>query len=337
MRQVALALMAVLCVPPAFADFDAAFYTRISLSVVKIRAYTGHGKMYMGSGVVVAPDEVLTNCHVTRQATGVNVVKSALEFPVLSQRVDVERDLCLLKTDPMPLPAAEVRGTAGLGPGESTFYYGFTGGNEGFFAQGKVAALHPLDGTQVIETTSGFGLGASGGGLFDQSGKLLGITTFLAAGHQGAYYAMPADLLTRLRQRQSQPVGPVEGKAMWEKPESEQPYFLRIARLSGQNQLDETVRLATEWTRDESSNPDSWLNLGQALNQQGRYTEAVAPLRRAVELSPQDGRAFYQLGYALSRSGKARQAEDVRTTLSSVDPELAKDLSKALDLCTATC
>lgn len=337
MRQVALVLTAFLCVPPALADFDAAFYTRISLSVVKIRAYTDQGKMYMGSGVVVAPDEVLTNCHVTRRAAGVNVVKSALEFPVLSQRVDIERDLCLLKTDAMPLPAVEVRGTAGLGPGEPTFYYGFTGGNEGFFAQGKVTALHPLDGTQVIETTSGFGLGASGGGLFDKSGKLLGITTFLAAGHHGAYYAMPAELLVRLRQHQSQPVGPVEGTAIWEKPESEQPYFLRIARLSGLNQLDEAVRVATLWTHSESSNPDSWLSLGQALNQQGRYADSVVPLRRAIELAPKDGRAFYQLGYALSRSGKTKQAEDVRTTLTSLDPDLAKDLGKALDLCSATC
>ena len=332
-----LLLLSALVAMPTAADVDSAFITRLSMSVVKVRALATNGKTLLGSGVVVGPDEVLTNCHVTRDARSVAIVKSALNFNVYSQKADVEHDLCLLRTDPMPLRPVAVRSLTSVKPGERSFYFGFTGGIESFFAQGNVTALHGLDGSSVIETTSGFSLGASGGGLFDEQGRLLGITTFLAAGHKGAYYAMPADWLERLRTHESHEIGPLSGSPLWDKPESEQPYFLRVGRLLEQKRWDEAASLGASWTRAEVANPGAWLSLGTALSMLSRNHEAQAALERTVELSPDDPRGLYQLGVVLARSGQGGRAESVRTTLAAVDADLAGKLQQTIIECARLC
>ena len=336
MRHPMLLLAACIAMPAA-AGMDSGFVTRLSISVVKVRAHTAVGKTFLGSGVVVAPDEVLTNCHVTRDADSIAVVKSALTYGVYSQRVDMEHDLCLLKTDPMVLKPAEVRAAAGLKPGDRSIYYGYTGGVEAFFAEGRVTALHMLDGSAVIETSAGFSLGASGGGLFDDQGRLIGITTFLSAGHMGAYYAMPADYLERLRRHPARDIEPLSGSPIWDKPESEQPLFLRVGRLSEKRRWDEAAMLAGQWTRNEPSNPVAWFSLGRALSVMARHGEAVAALEKATDLDPGDARVLYALGVALVRGGEQTRAETVRASLAGVDPDLAGKLGQAIVECTALC
>ena len=93
----------LLCLPfAALADvleepkLSSEFYAKLSVSVVKILAPAG-GKLYAGSGVVVGKEEVLTNCHVVRRSQRITVMKGALRYPVDSQKVDIFKDLCLLK------------------------------------------------------------------------------------------------------------------------------------------------------------------------------------------------------------------------------------------------
>lgn len=340
MRGIALplcALLAALLALPAAAETDSRFITQLSISVVKVRASAPAGRVFLGSGVVVAPDEVLTNCHITHDANSITVTKGALSYPVYSQRADLDHDLCLLKTDTMVLKPVAVRDSASLRPGDRTIYYGYTGGVEANFSDGKVTALHRLDGSSVIETSSGFSLGASGGGLFDDEGRLVGITTFLSAGHAGGYFAMPADWLERLRKHAAHDVGPLAGTPFWDRAESEQPLFLRVGRLSEKKRWDEAASLAAIWTRDEPANPGAWLALGTALSMVSRDRDALPALEKATDLGPSDPRALYMLGIVLARTGEAIRAEAVRTTLARVDPVLAGKLQKAIIECTALC
>ncbi|HMV52751.1 MAG TPA: hypothetical protein PKC15_03395 [Rhodocyclaceae bacterium] len=86
MRRTSLLLLAACAATPAAAEMDSAFVTQLSISVAKVRAHTAQGKTFLGSGVVVATDEVLTNCHVTRDASSIAVVKGALAYNVYSPR-----------------------------------------------------------------------------------------------------------------------------------------------------------------------------------------------------------------------------------------------------------
>ncbi len=317
-------------------EFGSAFYTGLSMSVVQVRVANEAGKGYFGSGVVVAENEVITNCHVTRQAVRIEVAKGPLVFPVFGQKADMANDLCLLRTAAMPLRTVTLRDAATVKPGETSFYYGYSGGIEAFFAPGRVATLHPHDGSAVLETSSGFALGGSGGGLFDAKGRLIGITTFLASGHSGGYFAMPADLIHRLRTRPEADVAPLAGLALWEQPDDGQPWFLRVARLTARALWREAAALGQAWTRAEPSNADAWHQTGVALVRDSRPDEALPLLLRAQEIAPDHPDVLFHLALAHARTGAADEAREMRDRLARSDAERVARLDEALG-CSAYC
>lgn len=339
MPRLTLLLSALLCSPvlhPAMAadaprEFGSAFFTGLSISVVQVRVADAAGKSYFGSGVVVAENEVVTNCHVTRHATRLEVAKGALVFPVFGQRADMDNDLCLLRTTPMPLRVVALRDSASVKPGERSFFYGYPGGIEAFFAPGRISTRHPHGGSAIFETSSGFTLGGSGGGLFDEQGRLIGITTFLNAGHRGGYFAMPADRVGALRSLPERDIGPLTGLALWEKPDAEQPWFLRVARLTAQSRWQQAADTALAWTRAEPENADAWHQAGAALVRGARYRDAIAPLQRALAGMPDHPDVLFHMALALSRSGSVEQASEMRVKLASADAELAGRLADLLD------
>jgi TolB-like protein/Tfp pilus assembly protein PilF/tRNA A-37 threonylcarbamoyl transferase component Bud32 len=61
--------------------------------------------------------------------------------------------------------------------------------------------------------------------------------------------------------------------------------------------------------------PQSYLQLGNALEQQGRVDEALEMLRRGLEMMPELGMAQYQLCFALVRAGLADEARELTDQL----------------------
>ncbi len=198
----------------------------LSLSVVQIQAYAGPGKMFFGSGVVVGPDRVATNCHVTRAALRVTVAKGSVSYPAVSQQADTRHDLCLLATPGIPFPSASLGQTEQLAIGQPLYFYGYPRAIGISFSEGKVRALHPFEGSRIIETSANFTLGASGGGIFSANGKLVGLATFLSAGHAGGYYAIPSDWIPGLSALEAHKIGPLQGLSFWEDAAT-LPAFLR--------------------------------------------------------------------------------------------------------------
>jgi hypothetical protein len=94
------------------------------------------------------------------------------------------------------------------------------------YSTGSVKSLHPFGGSRIIETSTFFTLGGSGGGLFDQRGKLVGLATFLAPGHGGAYFAIPADWIDSVNRREPTRLAPLPGLSFWEEA-SRLPAFLK--------------------------------------------------------------------------------------------------------------
>ena len=55
--------------------FDPARYIPLAMTVLKVEAPSLGGRMNVGTAITVAPGVVVTNCHVTRDATSIRVVK----------------------------------------------------------------------------------------------------------------------------------------------------------------------------------------------------------------------------------------------------------------------
>lgn len=199
---------------------------KMSLSVVQVRAFPGEGRVMFGSGVAVSPNRVATNCHVTRNARKIMVSKGPQWYSAVAQQADTHRDLCLLTIPDMPFPVAEMGSATQLTVGQPLYFYGYPRAIGITFSEGQVQALHPYEDGQIIETSADFTLGGSGGGVFDRTGKLVGLATFLTAGHSGGYYAVPADWIASLKSREAKSIEPQSGLTFWE-DKAAWPLFLR--------------------------------------------------------------------------------------------------------------
>lgn len=172
--------------------------------------------MYYGSGVVTGPNTVATNCHVVRGGGRIAVFLGYQSFRVERERADTLRDLCLLEVPGMDTPVARIGKVAGLKAGQPLSFYGYPRALGMSYSSGTVKSLHPFGGSRIIETSAFFTLGGSGGGLFDRYGKLVGLATFLAPGHVGAYYAIPADWIAVVQAGEPHAIAPLQGRSFWE-------------------------------------------------------------------------------------------------------------------------
>src|SRR5262249_32460673 len=71
-------------------------------------------------------------------------------------------------------------------------------GQEISIRSGSVRALHRHENSNVIQVSAPFDFGASGGGLFDRYGNLVGVLTFKMLGGDDYYFAVPTEWISRV-------------------------------------------------------------------------------------------------------------------------------------------
>jgi hypothetical protein len=226
-----------------------------------------------------------------------------------------------LKAPTLKLPPVELRDPKDLTVGNHTYFYGYPGGADAFFTEGRVSALHPYQDSVVIKTTAGFSSGGSGGGLFDSFGRLVGITTFFSASHSGGYYALPSDWLHDLRKREGKKIAPIKGLALWEKSVSEQPEFLQFSRYIESGNLKSALKTSKGWINSEPNNFDSWLSYGRTLYNLGQTKEAKKALEKALSYSPFDANILFAMVSVLNKFGDDVALQRYREVLKKVDPQ----------------
>ncbi|MGH8750916.1 MAG: trypsin-like peptidase domain-containing protein [Burkholderiales bacterium] len=321
-------LVTALLAPDAWAARDFELYARLAATVAKIEAHNPDGSTSFGSAVMVAPGKLVTNCHVTRNANSIEVIKSGLRWDAHQQQSDIEHDLCLLY-----VPAAETLvarlGSGKLKVGQQVYAIGFVGGLGPRFSAGEVRALYNYDGGKVIQTTTPFHGGASGGGLFDEQGFLVGVVTFRSRLDQTYHFSLPVSWVsTSLAMSKASEVAPlpVGDSAFWQKRDENQPYFLRAATMEAAREWGDLLQLAGKWSVTEKNNADSWLALGKARYHLHQAEEAITAYRQALMIDPDYPQAWYNLGLVYLEQNRRNELEEVRKTLAAFDPELADQL-----------
>lgn len=155
-----------------------------------------------GSGVVIKPNLVATNCHVV-DSGGIVVYKTGnrralidSSFDATIQRRDIARDFCLLQVNGFWGIPANIRAYDSLKVGEDVYALGAPQGLDLSLSSGVVSQLRKDGDKRFIQTDAAISPGSSGGGLFDSDGNLIGITTEKIVGEnvEGIGFAIPADL-----------------------------------------------------------------------------------------------------------------------------------------------
>ena len=187
--------------PPTDSTIAQQVFENTWRSVVVIETHDAQG-----SGVIVRPNIVATNCHVVDNAKRIAVYKSVERradadnaFAARIRHADKRRDFCLLDVDGLWGIAATVRKYATLKVGESVYGLGAPKGLDLSLSDGLISQLREIDGNRKIQTNVAISPGSSGGGLFDREGNLIGIMTSKITDEsvEGIGFAIPADLVLR--------------------------------------------------------------------------------------------------------------------------------------------
>ncbi|MCH9699697.1 MAG: serine protease [Gammaproteobacteria bacterium] len=193
---------------------------QLSSSVIKVVASSGNNKTQLGSGVVVDHNLVATNCHVMRRASNAHLLKAGKRYPVIAQSVLSRYDVCILKTRNLDLPSSTLNPHNHPVIGEPVVLFGYPLGLGMRFLQGTVQGLHLYQGDHIIEVNTGFLQGASGGGVFNQQGQLIGLATFMSRNKDNLhFFVIPANWIKQAQQGQFKAVSPFREKSFWEKGE----------------------------------------------------------------------------------------------------------------------
>jgi S1-C subfamily serine protease len=174
--------------------------TRVAASVVKVEG-RACDLIQQGSGWVVASDLVVTNAHVVageQQTTVITSLGRRLDGVVVL--FDSNRDLAMLRVPGLDLEVLEQ--TAGQ-LDSSGAVMGHPGGGPLEQSPARIAEQIVAEGTNIYRSAStvrdvyvlavALGPGDSGGPLFDQQGRVVGVAFAVDPGHENTAYALAHD------------------------------------------------------------------------------------------------------------------------------------------------
>lgn len=140
-----------------------------------------------GSAVAISEHLLLTNCHVVKGRTVIKIGQEDLVDTATLVAADYNADRCVLKADKLTLtPVAGVRSVDSLTVGERAFAVGTPLGLELTLSEGLVSSVRHGNNRSLVQTSAAINSGSSGGGLFDDRGNLIGITSLLLTNRLGA-------------------------------------------------------------------------------------------------------------------------------------------------------
>lgn len=184
-------------------------YALVSPSIWMVHVQNAQGRTFsLGSAVVIGPESMVTNCHVLAKGQSISVVYQGTRLTAQLEYPDPERDLCQLKVPKLPAPPVAIAPMASLRVGQRVFAIGNPQGLALTLSDGLVSSLRLNKAGQLqrIQTSAPISSGSSGGGLFDDEGRLIGITSSGIVADDGSSaqnlnFAIPAGWLAELPTR----------------------------------------------------------------------------------------------------------------------------------------
>lgn len=300
-------------------------YEQASASTVIVKnTDTLAKKKSSGSGVVLSDGQVLTNCHVIKNAQVLTVHTRHKEYPAILQYSDWTRDLCSLTVAGLDAPSALLGQSKTLKVGAKVYALGTPRGLAFTFSDGIVSGFRERKNGRHIQTTAAISRGSSGGGLFDEDGALVGLTTFYMANGQNLNFAIPIEWASELAKRSTpdpalNSASSVTSSAAKASPTS--PWQSTSQELEANNDWTALLAHSEQWTRAESYNDNAWKSRGIALYRTGQTDLSVEAWKQAVRINPDDADVWFLMGAAYTRASRSAQAIEAFKHALSLEPQ----------------
>jgi serine protease Do len=293
------------CANTVLAAPSDALLHQLNPQVLRVQVVLANGEFGLGSAVVIAKDQVVTNCHVVANSNQIVVVNKGVPLAASAIKPDWRHDLCILKVDGLDAPIAKIGASKNLKYEQSVFTIGYPN-----FAAipvstfGVVKGLYPMDDSVIIRATSTFGLGASGGGVFDDDGNLVGIITLKSPGKEAYYYNMPVEWVQALMKAPVQANSTKSQPPFWASSYDKWPYFMQVVHPYLTENWESLRQIASKWTKQEPNTAEAWYYLAAAEYATNDVQLAEAHLQKVVTMNLQHKLAAYYLSLLAEKDGK---------------------------------
>lgn len=166
-----------------------------SKAVVIIEALDERGDVLgQGSGFIVTPQgAVVTNLHVLRAAASLRVKLPGGDVYKTADLVDVDeaKDIAIIKIKGFKLPAVTLGDSDRAEVGEPIVAISSPEGLVNSISTGVISGVRRFDTHRVLQITAPISQGSSGGALFNSSGEVIGVITYLFKSGQNINFAVP--------------------------------------------------------------------------------------------------------------------------------------------------
>lgn len=312
---------------------DPAFLLQLSHSVAKVHVYNQNNQLGVGSSVVVAKNQVATNCHVIANANGIAINKLGNSYAPIGLKADWEHDLCILVFERLPLKPLALKHLNQQDSYETPIIaIGFSGSSpRPTRSYGHIKAYIPLDNSYLLQTSSGFSLGASGGALINYQGELLGLTTFKSPGRHGHYFSLSVDwihtlLNSEIRSQTTEAIAP-----FWDTPLLQRPLFMQAISNFQTKDWPALKSVATQWHNQIPNTPEPWYYLGAAYAGLHNKEKAIKAFEQALSIAPNHSRSLFALGKLIYSRGDQIRFKQIGKQLESLNQSLAEQYYQQSD------
>ena len=225
-------------------------------SVVRVVAALAGGDIAHGSAVVVGRERIATNCHVVRDARSVHIEADGRRYRAQVYAGDGEMDLCLLSVPGLSRNPAALRSAREMDLDEPVRAIGYPAGGSLVQSVGKVESTYRMYDARVLRVSARFEKGASGGGLFNAVGELVGLLTFKAPRGEAFHFAIPVDWIGAI-EGGLRITTPTNTHSFWERDPTARMHFLRAAWYSSVEDWPQLAELCEQWRLAEPDNEEA--------------------------------------------------------------------------------
>lgn len=262
---------------------------------------------------------LITNYHVIKDGVSFEVRQGARKWPATLVATNPDNDVAELRVEKSDVAPMPMRSFSSLAIGEHVYAIGAPEGLELTLSEGLISSLRQSGTDRFIQTTAAISPGSSGGGLFDTSGRLVGITVAYLKEGQNLNFAIPTDWIASVHSAQEW--AELGSREYEDGRQSNNDDLQTKSYKAAVDDYRQAVRLSPD-------NGGFWDGLGDAASKEAANLhfspqqlpqaeedaankEAVNAYQRAVQLNNDDEDAWWGLGLSTRGEDSVRAFKNV--------------------------
>lgn len=307
-RAVIVLVCLFLCVPAPslMAATPTEIHARVSKTALVLEGRDAQdAALLQASATALGDGLAVTQCDLLGGAEKWVVIQGNRDYLAYPRERDEARNLCRLSVPGLRAAQPDIVPLKQVRVGQRAYAIGNALGLGLSLSEGLVSGIREIAGESWIQTTTPLAPGSEGGALFDEEGRLLGMTDYRKRDGQNVNFAAPAAWLLEITGRAGQ-------------ADSAGQFATEAARLARARDWKGVAETAAAWARHQPERSDPWIWLGTAREGLGDHMAAAEALETALARAPDSVPVILDLARNRLKLNQADQ------TLELLRPALAR-------------